>query len=248
MKRRDATVLAISAGLAVIVVIAIVYSFSLDRRPVGPKSGDSRSSLLTLTWAPSLCKAEPKNSGCRSGHVGRLGQALVLHGLWPQPSTEQYCGITAREADRRGVDLPPDVRNTLQDMMSDAKSMSAHEWYAHGTCSGVTPPEYFGVATSLTSQARDVLTPVFRQAYGQALSPRVLREAFEASFGRGTGNRVGLSCRDVDGVAIVYEVRLSLPAVVDLLAAQKAGPGLKLGDSLAKGPTIPPGCGKGKVT
>ncbi len=201
-----------------------------------------------LTWAPSLCKVEPKNSGCRSGHVGQLGQALVLHGLWPQPSTEQYCGITQREADKRPVDLPGDIRNTLQDMMSDPQSMAAHEWYAHGTCSGVTPPEYFTIAESLTTQARSVLTPVFQQAAGENLSPRAIRETFEATFGRGTGNRVGLTCRDVSGQSIVYEVRLSLPAVVDLLTEQASDSGIKLGDAMAKGPAIPPGCGQGKVT
>lgn len=247
MKRRDAKVLAISAGLSVVVVAAIVYSFILDRRPEGPAPGSSSSSWLTMTWGPSLCMVEATNAGCKSGHVGQMGQSLVLHGLWPQPSTEQYCGVPVRGADRRSVDLPDGVRNTLQDMMSDETTMAPHEWYAHGTCSGVTPPEYFGIATTLATQVRSLLDPVFVNAKGDQLSPRALRESLDAAFGGNAGNRIGLTCRDVDGQSIVYEIHLSLPSIVDLLADQKADKALALGDSLAKGPAIPPGCGQGRV-
>ncbi len=247
MKRRDAKVLAISVGLSAVVVAAIVYSFALDRRPVGPEAGNSSSSWLTLTWGPSLCMVEAKNAGCRSGHVGQMGQSLVLHGLWPQPSTEQYCGLPKQGADRRSVELPDDVRKTLQDLMSDENTMAAHEWYAHGTCSGVAAPEYFGIATSLATQVRTLLDPVFVNAHGDRLSPRAVRETFDAQFGGGAGQRVGLTCRDVNGDSIVYEVHLSLPSVIDLLADQKADNALPLGDALVKGPAIPPGCGRGRV-
>ena len=247
MKRRDAAVIAISTGLAMVVVAAVVYSIVLDRRPSESRSGNSDSSLLALTWGPSLCKADPANSGCKSGHVGKLGQTLVLHGLWPQPSTEQYCNVPERGANRRSVELPDDVRKTLQSMMSDEKVMAPHEWYAHGTCSGATPPDYFSVAAALTEQARRVLNPVFGRADGKALPPQAVRETFDAAFGRGTGQRVGLTCRDVAGQPVVYEVRLSLPSVTDLLAQKNAGKAVSLADSLAKGPPIPPGCGKGRV-
>lgn len=247
MKRRDAKVLAISAGLSLAVVAAVVYSFVLDRRPVGPEPGNSSSSLLTLTWGPSLCMVDAANAGCKSGHVGRMGQSLVLHGLWPQPSTEQYCGVPQRGADRRTVDLPDGVRKALQDMMSDETIMAPHEWYAHGTCSGVAPAEYFGIATTLAAQVRTLLDPVFVNAGGEQLSPRAVRESFDAEFGGGAGKRVGLTCKDVDGQSIAYEVHLSLPSVKDLLADQKAVKTLALGDSLVKGPAIPPGCGQGRV-
>ena len=44
--------------------------------------------------------------------------------------------------------------------------------------------------------------------------------------------------------SVAYEVRLSLPAVVDLNAGD--GP-MSLGEALAKGPTVPAGCGQGRV-
>jgi ribonuclease T2 len=58
--------------------------------------------------------------------------------------------------------------------MSDVAVMSPHEWYAHGTCAGVTPNEYFGYAAKLTDQARSVLDPVFRAAEGKHLRTRAV--------------------------------------------------------------------------
>lgn len=239
MKRRPLAVLAV---LVVAVVAVLVYNFVRDRHRVGPAKASSNSSVLALTWGPSLCRAEPSASGCRSGHVGKLGQALLLHGLWPQPSTEQYCDLPKGSADRKAVALPDDVRNTLRDMMSDEKFMAAHEWYAHGTCSGVTPQEYFGIAAALAKQMSAVLNPVIARADGTRLSPGIVREAVDAKFGRGSGQRVALTCRDVGGQGpVMYEVRVSLPSVVDMGAAPN------LAAALARGPVISPGCGKGRV-
>lgn len=130
-------------------------------------------------------------------------------------------------------------------MMSDSAIMAKHEWYAHGTCSGVPAPEYFGIAAQLTEQANRALTPVFSDARGQRLSSRSVREAVDGVFGAGAGQRASLSCKDVSGEAsIVYEVRLSLPAVP---ALSSAGTAPSLADALAKGPAVAPGCGQGRV-
>lgn len=242
-RRGDTAVWSISAVLAVIAVAGVAFSLLvLDRRPAtpAPSPGDSDASLLVVTWAPSLCKVERANPGCRSGNVQRMGQAFVLHGLWPQPATEQYCDVP-RGGKRPSLALPKDVQSRLQATMSDATVMAPHEWYAHGTCSGLAPPEYFGIAATFTDQARTVLEPAFRESVGRRLAPGTVRDAFDARFGSGVGDRVGLSCREVAGQgSIVYEVRLSLPAVASLR-------GDSLGQALAEGPVIPPGCGKGRV-
>ena len=247
MKRGDATVISVTAVLAVVVVAAVAFSvLVLDRKPQPSDSAAaSSSSLLVVTWAPSLCKVEPSNSGCRSGHVGSLGQAFVLHGLWPQPSTEQYCDVPKRtpDRDRKPVSLPPDLQASLKSLMSDSTLMTTHEWYAHGTCSGVTPPEYFGIAAALAQQAGEVLNPIFIQTAGQRVSSRSVRERFDARFGAGAGKRVGLTCRDASGMgSIMYEVRRSLPPVAQL---QQGPPSLAA--QLTKGPTVPAGCGQAQV-
>lgn len=251
MKRSHAIVVAVSAALAVVVVAGVAFSLLvLDRRREEPPPvAASDSSLLVVTWGPSLCTVEPSNPGCRSGHVARLGRVFLLHGLWPQPSTQQYCDV--RRDQRRGrkqesrVALPPDLQSDLQTVMSDSAIMTSHEWSAHGTCSGVAAPDYFRIAATLMQQASDVLDPVFTRAAGQTLSSRAVRDSVEAAFGPGAGKRVGLTCRDAAGPgSVVYEVRFSLPPVTDLYAA---GGALSLGKQLAGAPTVGPGCGRALV-
>ena len=244
--KRD-TVVRIAAGLAVVIVASVAFSVLVgDRKPRPTETAaKSSSSLLVVTWGPSLCKVDPSNTGCRSGHVGSLGRAFVLHGLWPQPSTEQYCDVPRRtpDRDRNPVQLPPDLQASLKAMMSDSAVMTTHEWYAHGTCSGVTPPEYFGVAAALADQAAGVLDPMFTKAAGQRLSARSVRETVDAQLGAGAGKRVGLNCRDASGAgSIVYEVRFSLPPVARL---RRDAP--SLAGALALGPTVAPGCGQASV-
>ena len=244
--KRD-TVVRLAAGLAVVVVLAVAFSVLVGDRNSRPTENvaNSSSSLLVVTWGPSLCTVKPSNAGCRSGHVGRLGPSFVLHGLWPQPSTEQYCEVPkgTPDRDRKPVQLPPDLQASLKAMMSDSAVMTTHEWYAHGTCSGVTPPEYFGVAAALADQAAGVLDPMFTKAAGQRLSARSVRETVDAQLGPGAGKRVGLTCRDALGAgSIVYEVRFSLPPVARL---RRDAP--SLAGALALGPTVAPGCGQASV-
>ena len=244
--KRD-TVVRLAAGLAVVAVLAVAFSVLVgDRKPQPTENvANSSSSLLVVTWGPSLCTVKPSNAGCRSGHVGRLGPSFVLHGLWPQPSTEQYCEVPkgTPDRDRKPVQLPPDLQASLKAMMSDSAVMTTHEWYAHGTCSGVTPPEYFGVAAALADQAGRVLDPMFKQSAGQQISAREVRKVVDAQLGAGAGKRVGLNCRDASRAgSIVYEVRFSLPPVAQL---RRAAP--SLAGALALGPTIAPGCGQAGV-
>jgi ribonuclease T2 len=245
-------VLSISCALAAIVVAAVTFSVRvLDHKPSSAQfdSSDSSSSWLVLTWGPSLCAAEPTNAGCKSGHVEAQGPTWILHGLWPQPVDEQYCGvpkeIAERASDLHGHHMPSvamadDVRDTLQSMVSDASVMAPHEWYAHGTCSGVTPDVFFSNATALTDQARKLLDPMFASAQGGRIQLSAVRDKFDAEYGAGAGERVRLSCRNVTGQgSVAYELHLSLPPVTALRTPDGT---LSLKDLILKGPALGPGC------
>jgi ribonuclease T2 len=252
MQRGDIAVFSISSVLAAIVVVAVTFSVRvLDRTPSALERAveNSNSSWLVLTWGPSLCTADPEKSGCKSGQVGKLGRTWILHGLWPQPAEHQYCGVPKEiaervrrihEADMPSVQLQDDVRNTLQSMMSDASIMAPHEWYSHGTCSGVSPDVFFSDAAMLTEQARQVLDPMFSDAEGDRMSLSDVRDKFDDVYGRGAGERVRLSCRNLTGEgSIMYELHLSLPPVTEL---RDDGDPLPLKDLILKGPPIGPGC------
>jgi ribonuclease T2 len=257
MQRGDRTVMSVSAVLAAVVVAAVVFSIVvLDRSPSSAaiESNDSESSRLVATWGPTLCRSDPSNAGCKSGHVGEMGRTFVLHGLWPQPFSDQYCDVPKDVADRaaklKGSDMPSvelsdDVRAKLQANLSDATVMAPHEWYAHGTCAGVAPDEYFGDALTLIDQARTVLDPLFNQATKKGLTLSAVRDRFDAQFGQGAGERVALTCRNVTGEgSVAYEVQLSLPPVHEMGID---GNPLSLGDLLRAGPAIPATCRHGRV-
>lgn len=237
---------AIVGLLIVVIAVAVVVVRARERAaPPSSTSSVSSSSLLVLTWAPSLCAVETSASGCQSGRVAEFGQSFVLHGLWPQPRSQQYCGIAKKEAarQRKPLPLPPDLMNRLKVMMSDADVMTRHEWYAHGSCAGVTPAEYFGIAIELADQAIAILGPMFDHAAGRHLTARSVRDAVDAQAGAGAGGRVALVCRGAQGAEqVVYEVRLSLPPVAQLRTGSPS-----LAQALAGGPAVAPGCGRAHV-
>jgi ribonuclease T2 len=252
MQRGDVAVFSISSVLAVIAVAAVTFSVRvLDHEPSAAQfeSSGERSSWLVLTWGPSLCRAEPTNAGCQSGHVEAQGSTWLLHGLWPQPVDNQYCGvprgIAERARDMKGSDMPSvdvggDVRTTLQSMMSDESSLVPHEWYAHGTCSGVSPDEFFSDAAALTAQARTVLDPMFTEAQGGRIQLSAVQDRFDQEYGASAGDRVRLSCRNVTGEGgVVYELQISLPRVSEIRAPEGTRP---LTDLIRSGPPLGPGC------
>ncbi|MBY0441423.1 MAG: ribonuclease T(2) [Mycobacteriaceae bacterium] len=256
MRRGDAVVLSVSIALATIAVAIVAFSvFVLDRAShlASTDSSKADSSLLVVGWAPSLCRVSPVTVGCQSGRVSELGSTFILHGLWPQPPANQYCGVPESVADQArnthgstmpAVQLTESVRTRLQPLMSDVSVMTSHEWYAHGTCSGVGPDEYFSDSAVLAEQVRKVLDPVFKAAQGNRVTLSTVRSLFDSEFGKGAGERVDFLCRNVIGKGnVIFEVQLSLPRVRDLAAADA----VSLKDVLVKGPVLAGRCRGARV-
>jgi ribonuclease T2 len=89
--------------------------------------------LLSLSWAPNYCAEHPSDHSQEcSGHM-----TFVLHGLWPQSET------AAPPMDCGGNGSVPSatVDHVLQFMPS--RGLIQHEWSKHGTCSGLSPGDYF---------------------------------------------------------------------------------------------------------
>ena len=232
--------LAVLAALLALAVLAQRFGGDGSDRRAGAAGGEDGFDfyVVALSWSPSYCEIEGAGADPAQCSGGRP-YAFVLHGLWPQYEKGYPRDCPASSA-------PPDeaLVGSMLDVMP-APGLVRHEWRAHGTCSGVTAPEYFQIAASLTDQANSVLDPLFRRASGREISARTVRAEFDARFGANTGQRVTLSCRDSGGrTPLVYEVRLSLPKVTELRSATDS---VSLRDALARGPTVPAGCGRGQV-
>ena len=112
MQRGDVAVFSISAALAAVVAAAVTFSLLvLDRESTNLVSRSTTSSWLVVTWGPGFCAVEPSSPACASVEIARLGPTLILHGLWPQPPENQYCGVplTLAERVRRGAGGLPQV-------------------------------------------------------------------------------------------------------------------------------------------
>jgi ribonuclease T2 len=95
--------------------------------------------VLSLSWSPSFCAAAAARRNGRSAgpQCGSRPYSFVVHGLWPQyqrgfpefcqtPSPRLYHGIVSSM-----LDLMP------------APRLIYNEWDKHGTCSGLSPRDYF---------------------------------------------------------------------------------------------------------
>ena len=94
--------------------------------------------LLSLSWAPGFC-AQPtgKHTAAECGTGRHIG--FMVRGLWPQRTDGvrvEQCG-TARP-------VSADIVNSMLPLMTDA-GLVQHEWATHGTCSGLSQAEYFGL-------------------------------------------------------------------------------------------------------
>ncbi|MGE5260653.1 MAG: ribonuclease T2 family protein, partial [Actinomycetota bacterium] len=98
---------------------------------------------LVLGWAPTYCRGEGKlrhDAEC-DAHVPH---AFVLHGLWPQYAKgwPEDCPTGTRPW------VPNSVIEDMRDLMPN-KNLVIHEYRVHGTCSGLDPVQFFGVAREL---------------------------------------------------------------------------------------------------
>ncbi|MGH6805141.1 MAG: ribonuclease T2 family protein [Methyloceanibacter sp.] len=99
--------------------------------------------VLVLSWMPSYCRGEGrsrKDGQCDTSKP----HAFLLHGLWPQyeKGWPENCPIGKRPW------VPAKLIEEMRDVMP-SKSLIIHEYRVHGTCSGLEPEQYFGVARQL---------------------------------------------------------------------------------------------------
>ncbi|WP_020396966.1 ribonuclease T2 family protein [Thiolinea disciformis] len=181
--------------------------------PTNPTSRDTRSNavndyLLALSWQPAFCQNHQSKKECTlQTSASPDAKQLSLHGLWPQPINNAYCGvdITLRTIDRRGEEgwrLLPELsysaelkQELLVAMPGYRSHLDRHEWYKHGTCYGASPETYFRDAINALKQINtSAVGQLFSRHIGKTLTATQIRDAFDQSFGAGSGDRVNIRC------------------------------------------------------
>lgn len=105
-------------------------------RDLGPQDpGRFDYYVLALTWVPGFCAHQASSAECSKG----LG--FALHGLWPQDQGGDWPSNCS----------PVRLTRVQQDQFSTVypdPSMIRHEWPKHGTCSGLSPADYYALSTA----------------------------------------------------------------------------------------------------
>ena len=186
--------------------------------------------LLALSWQPAFCEYRPEKAECRDLNAGDLPVTetrLSLHGLWPQPEGNPYCGVPAGlvaldEASHR-ADLP---EVTLDE---ETAQVAAGGDAGHGELPRAAPVDQAWHLPPRGRRGGRILrrlpaagrrgqrTPVaalFAARVGGELGAAEVRQAFDAAFGPGAGERVQVRCAGDGGRTLVRELRIATSGVI----------------------------------
>lgn len=206
---------------------------------------------LAVSWQPAFCETAPNKPECRSQTETRFDAAnFTLHGLWPDPAGNTYCGVSGRDRqnDKAGrwdllpaPNLSPRVAQALAIMMPGTQSrLERHEWIKHGTCSGGDAQAYFRASLALLTRLNDSeVQDVFATNVGGRLQADTIRNAFDRAFGKGAGQRVTVECERLNGRTIISELRISVNG--DIAASPQ------MDRLLDQAPTRHRGCPAGEI-
>jgi ribonuclease T2 len=202
---------------------SVVAACDLPDAPRPPPEKSAASGyVLAASWQPAFCQIHRAKTECRTQTQARFDSAhFALHGLWPQPRDNVYCGVSREQrsaADAgRWSDLPPleltdETRADLDVVMPGTQSdLQRHEWIKHGTCYSDTAEEYYVESLQLMNQLNaSPVRVLFAARVGERVSADELRAAFDEAFGAGAGDRVQMACSG----GVITELRIHLDGAI----------------------------------
>ena len=208
--------------------------------------------LLAASWQPAFCEARPDRPECATQTAGRHDAShFSLHGLWPQPRANRYCGVPARlvatdKAGRWGslpdLQLPGELRSRLDQTMPGTRSfLHRHEGLKHGTChEDGSARGYFEDSLRLMDELNaSPVRDLFAAHIGEELTASQIRAAFDHAFGPGAGERVRIHCHDDGDRRLIDEITIGLLGVI--------GAQIDLATLMAAARPTRPGCAGGVI-
>lgn len=190
--------------------------------PVIPTPAAAAEYVLAASWQPAFCQTHQYKAECEDQTGDRYDATnFALHGLWPQPRGNDYCGVSNAD---RGLDrnkawsqlpmlpLTSETRADLAVIMPGMASyLQRHEWIKHGTCYGTPADTYFRHAMALMDQLNDsVVRDLFADNIGRSVTATHIRQKFDQAFGQGTGNKVKIKCSS----GMITELQIQLKGQV----------------------------------
>lgn len=210
------------------------------RPPVEMSAMRPGNFTLAVSWQPAFCETASNKPECRTQTSDRFdARHFALHGLWPEPAGNIYCGVDSdiRQRDSNGawsqlpeVVLSPPLRGALDSGMPGTQSLlDRHEWIKHGTCTGASQELYYLNSLSLMVAVNgSAAGQLFAGNIGKTLDATTVRTAFDTAFGSGAGARVSLDCANDNNRRIITGLKISLSGQLgdlpDIGALTRAAP------------------------
>lgn len=224
-----------------------VADSGVDKPTTTLSPGGNKDYVLAVSWQAGFCQSHKKKTECANQTHDRFDASnLALHGLWPQPINNTYCGVSAidKAIDRNKrwqllpkVPLNPETSGKLAIAMPGMVSnLERHEWIKHGTCYGANADEYYSEAMQLLAQinASPVRT-LFIDNVGKTLTSQELRSAFDDAFGPGSGRKISVKCTG----NLITELWINLRGEIEAAT--------KMADLLKPAPVSNKTCNLGKI-
>ncbi|MDX0424282.1 ribonuclease T2 [Sinorhizobium medicae] len=176
--------------------------------------------ILAVSWQPGFCETRPDRKECVDQTARRFDAThFSLHGLWPLKKS--YCGVEAelKVRDRKGdwLDLPEvavqdETAKRLLVAMPGVKSgLDRHQWLRNGTCHTANAEDYFALQLRLLDEINSsAVRTLFAEQIGKELDEKQIKQAFDQSFGAGTGERVRMRCQSVNGRSVITGLTIGL--------------------------------------
>ena len=162
--------------------------------------------LLALSWQPTFCESHSRKKECRSQTRNRYDAShWSLHGLWPQPRGNAYCGVSDMD---KGIDrnkrwhLLAPVKLSSKTaielalvMPGTSSNLQRHEWIKHGSCYGSDAEDYYSDAIKLVKSVNNsIVGKLFNRGVGKRVTLKQVRAHFDKAFGKGAGDKVDMRC------------------------------------------------------
>lgn len=175
-------------------------------KPQPPKGG-TPFYVLALSWEPTFCSAMKSKAECKNETaLSYEASHFSLHGLWPQPRRNVFCGVdpatAALDDQHKWEQLPvpqmsAETKAELDRVMPGTQSiLERHEWIKHGTCYPAGSADvFFKDQVRLINDVNSSAVQSFMAAnIGKTIQTSELRAKFDEAYGKGAGERVRVSC------------------------------------------------------
>jgi ribonuclease T2 len=175
-----------AAALALAALLVVSSASARHRNSSNDEPGVFDYYLLSLSWSPAFCLSDPGAAECSGPR--RFG--FIVHGLWPQNERgwPENCNVH--------LPVPDNVVAGIADLMP-ARGLVYHEWSAHGTCSGLSPADFFALVRRAYSS---IAIPASLSAANQSItdSPSAIASAFTHSNPKLSARSVVVTCSGQD--------------------------------------------------